>query len=68
MNYFREIKKLANSGQMNSAKLLAKNLISIRKQKERMIQSKSQLGSIETKSNVKKKKKKIPFFKFLKQI
>ena len=53
----REIKKLANSGQMNSAKLLAKNLISIRKQKERMIQSKSQLGSIETKSNVKKKKK-----------
>ena len=47
-----EIKKLANSGQLESAKLLAKNIISIRKQKERIIQSKSQLGSISNKTNL----------------
>jgi len=47
-----DIKKLAAQGQMSSARLLAKQIVQIRNQRERMYKSKATLNSVSTHTSV----------------
>ena len=41
-----EVKKLAAAGQTGPAKMMAKNIVQLRKQKEKMYQGKAQLSGV----------------------
>lgn len=47
-----EIKKLAKAGQVSSAKVLAKEIVRIRKQREKLLGMKAQLSAVNTRVSV----------------